>query len=39
MCKSEWRQLPDMISERGRFDATVASGMLYAVAGGYIDIF
>jgi influenza virus NS1A-binding protein len=31
--KGEWQALPDMCSERGRFDASVANGMVYAVAG------
>uniref|UniRef100_A0A914YBC0 Kelch repeat protein n=1 Tax=Panagrolaimus superbus TaxID=310955 RepID=A0A914YBC0_9BILA len=28
-----WSALPDMCSERGRFDASVANGKVYAVAG------
>jgi influenza virus NS1A-binding protein len=31
--KGEWSSLPDMISERGRFDSTVANGKIYAIAG------
>lgn len=31
--RSEWRHLPDMLCERGRFDAAVVGGILYAVAG------
>uniref|UniRef100_A0A183U5R4 CPSF_A domain-containing protein n=1 Tax=Toxocara canis TaxID=6265 RepID=A0A183U5R4_TOXCA len=36
--KGEWRQLLDMSNERGRFDAAVAAGKVYAVAGSLFAI-
>ena len=37
--KSEWRQLPDMVCGRGRFDAAAAGSCIYAVAGWYFKLF
>lgn len=31
--RQEWRQLPEMCSERGRFDSAVLGNMVYAIAG------
>lgn len=31
--RGEWRKLPEMNHERGRFDASMAGGKIYAIAG------
>uniref|UniRef100_A0A183D0P6 F-box/kelch-repeat protein n=1 Tax=Gongylonema pulchrum TaxID=637853 RepID=A0A183D0P6_9BILA len=31
-----WRRLPDMMHNRGRFDAAVVAGRVYAVAGAFL---
>lgn len=31
-----WRPLPDMAHGRGRFDAAVVGGRVYAVAGAFL---